>query len=98
METLGSTAQATVSAGDTADRLYWVLLGFLQTIMLVELVVLVRSDQWPTALQVAIIMAVTLAPVTLGSRLPVKIPSEFQILAITFVFASLFLGEIQRYY
>jgi hypothetical protein len=43
-------------------------------------------------------MAVTLAPVTLGSRLPVKILSEFQILAITFVFASLFLGEIQRYY
>jgi hypothetical protein len=98
METSGSTAQVTESAGGAADRLYWVLLGFLQTIMLVELVVLVRSDQWPTALQVAIIMALTLAPVTLGSKLPVKIPSEFQILAITFVFASLFLGEIQSYY
>jgi hypothetical protein len=98
MDTRGSTAHATASAGDTADRLYWVLLGILQTVMLVELVVLVSSNQWPTALQVAIIMALTLAPVTLRSKLPVKIPSEFQILAIGFVFASLFLGEIQSYY
>ena len=48
METGGSTTQVTQSAGDTAERIYWVLLGILQTVMLVELVVLVRSDQWPT--------------------------------------------------
>jgi len=66
--------------------------------MLVELVILVRAGQWLNGLQVTTIMALTLAPVALGSRLPVRIPPEFQMLAIAFVFASLFLGEIQRYY
>ena len=92
------TPQTSKPAEDTAGRLYWVLLAILQTIMLVELVVLLRAGQWRTALQVGIIMALTLAPVTLGSRLPVRIPFEFQILAVTFVFATLFLGEIESYY
>ena len=98
MDTSGPSPQPTETTADTAGPLYWVLLGVLQTIMLVELVVLLRASQWRTAWQVVIVMALTLAPVTLGSRLPVRIPSEFQILAVTFVFATLFLGEIESYY
>ena len=89
---------ATDPVPDTASRLYWLLLVVLQTIMLGELLILVRAGQWVNVLQVATIMALTLAPVVLGPRLPVRIPSEFQILAILFVFASLFLGEVQSYY
>jgi len=66
--------------------------------MLAELIGLLRGGQWVNAWQVATIMALTLAPVALGSRLPVRIPPEFQILTITFVFATLFLGEIGNYY
>ena len=89
---------ATDTVPDTASRLSWLLLVILQTVMLGELIVLVRAGQWVNVLQVSTIMALTLAPVVLGPRLPVRIPSEFQILAILFVFASLFLGEIQSYY
>jgi hypothetical protein len=98
MKTGGPSPRATEPTADVAGRLYWVLLAILQTIMLVELVLLLRANRWPTALQVGIIMGLTLAPVTLRSRLPVRIPSEFQILAILFVFASLFLGEVRNYY
>jgi hypothetical protein len=98
METDSSTKLATDPTQDVTGRLYWVLLAVLQGIMLAQLALLVRSNQWSTALQVVIIMALTLAPVALRSRLPVKIPSEFQILAILFVFASLFLGEVRDYY
>jgi hypothetical protein len=98
METGTSTEPATEPTADVAGRLYGVLLAVLQSVMLVELVLLVRGGQWRTALQVAIIMGLTLAPVALRSRLPVKVPAEFQILAILFVFASLFLGEIRNYY
>ena len=97
METGGPTKQAE-PAVDAVGRLYWVLLAILQAVMLVELALLVRASQWLTALQVVIIMALTLAPVALRSRLPVRIPAEFQILAIMFVFASLFLGEVRDYY
>ena len=83
---------------DPASRLSLVLLVILQVVMLAELIALLRAGQWVNVLQVATIMALTLAPVALGARLKVRIPPEFQILAITFVFASLFLGEIQSYY
>jgi hypothetical protein len=98
METGSSTKQATEPTAEIAGRLYWVLLAILQAVMLVELALLVRASQWVTALQVLIIMGLTLAPVALRSRLPVRVPAEFQILAILFVFASLFLGEIRNYY
>jgi hypothetical protein len=98
METGSSTKQATEPAAEIAGRLYWILLTILQAIMLVELVLLVRGSQWRTASQVGVIMGLTLAPVVLRSRLPVRVPAEFQILAILFVFASLFLGEIRNYY
>ncbi len=98
METHGSTDHTTEPTADVAGRLYWVLLAILQAVMLVELALLVRASQWVTALQVAIIMGLTLAPVAFRSRLPVRVPAEFQILAILFVFASLFLGEIRNYY
>jgi uncharacterized membrane protein YjdF len=83
---------------DAASRLSWALLIILQIVMLAELIVLLRAGQWVNVLQVATIMGLTLAPFALGSRLPVRIPPEFQILTIAFVFASLFLGEVQSYY
>jgi uncharacterized membrane protein YjdF len=98
METDRPPEQATEGARDVAGRLYWVLLAILQSTMLVELALLVRASQWLTASQVVIIMVLTLAPVVLRARLPVRIPAEFQILAILFVFASLFLGEVRDYY
>jgi uncharacterized membrane protein YjdF len=98
MERGNAKPRETEIGADPASRLPWILLAILQTIMLVELVVLLRAGQWLNGLQVATIMGLTLAPVALGSRLPIKIPPEFQMLSIAFVFASLFLGEIQSYY
>jgi hypothetical protein len=93
-----TSPEKTESLTDPAIPLYWGLLAILQAVMFVELVVLFLRGQWVNVLQVSTIMAVTLTPVVLGSRLPVRIPPEFQILAIAFVFASLFLGEVQSYY
>jgi hypothetical protein len=41
---------------------------------------------------------ITFLPVVLGQRFRVKIPSEFELLAVVFIFASLFLGEVEGYY
>jgi hypothetical protein len=70
----------------------------LQGIMAVELVALVLQQSWASGLWLLTIMAVTSAPVLLGQRLPVRIPAEYELLAIGFVFASLFLGEFHSYY
>ena len=70
----------------------------LQSIMAAELVMLLLQQSWASGLWLLAIMAVTGAPILLGSRLPVRIPAEYELLAILFVFASLFLGEFHSYY
>lgn len=83
---------------EPADRVYVGLLVILQAAMAVELVVLIVSQEWLNALLVLGIMALTLAPLVLAPRFDVRIPAEFQLTTVVFVFATLFLGEMLNYY
>lgn len=81
-----------------ADRVHrWVVIA-LQVVMAIELVVLLFEGQWMTAFTVSLIMAITAAPVVFRKSLPVNISPEFQLLAIVFMFAALFLGEVRNFY
>lgn len=83
---------------DLATRVHrWVLI-LLQVIMAVELILVFHERQWINAFLIMTIMAVTLSPAVLGRRFQVYIPPEFHLLAVVFVFAALFLGEIHSYY
>jgi uncharacterized membrane protein YjdF len=73
-----------------------IILAILQLIMAVQLVILFARQDWPQAAFVTGIMAMTIAPVLF--RMPVEMPSEIQIVAVLFVFATLFLGEVHDYY
>jgi hypothetical protein len=79
-----------------ARRAHLAILAILQLVMAVQLVLLLMRGDWPQAFFVAGIMVLTLAPLLF--RLPVDIPSEMQIVAILFVFATLYLGEVRDYY
>ena len=81
-----------------ADRIYWALLIVLQAAMGIEAVLLLIEQQWLNAALVLGIMAVVIAPAVIAPRLHVRIPAEFQALAVVFVFATLFLGETLNYY
>ena len=83
-------------AADPARRAHLIILAILQLIMAGQLVLLLVREDWLQAFLVVGIMALTLAPIVF--RLPVEIPSEIQIVAVLFVFATLFLGEVRDYY
>ena len=83
---------------DLPTRIHRGVLIVLQVVMAVELVLLVYEAHWVNAFLVMAIMAITLSPAALGRRFRVNVPPEFQVLAVVFVFAALFLGEIQSYY
>jgi uncharacterized membrane protein YjdF len=83
---------------DTATRIHRWLVIATSTIMGIEFVLGLLGAQWLNALLVLAIMFLVLAPSLLGPRLPVVIPSEFQILAVAFMFSALFLGEVRDYY
>jgi hypothetical protein len=70
----------------------------LKLILLAEATVAAWHQQWLTVGIVAGILAITFFPLLMAQRFRVFIPPEFEILAIIFVFASLFLGEVHGYY
>lgn len=69
-----------------------------EMILLVEAAVALWNQQWQTASITIGITLVTLIPLLMRQRFRVHIPPEFELLAIAFVFASLFLGEVHGYY
>ncbi len=79
-------------------RAHFAVLLFLQAIMAIQLVLLLLRKEWPQAFFVAGIMVVTIAPAVSRHRLNVEIPSEIELVAVLFVFATLFLGEVRDYY
>ena len=71
---------------------------FLQLTLLIGAILAVMQGRWLAATVTAGIIGVTLLPLVLGRRLAVHIPPEFEVLAVVFAYASLFLGEVHGYY
>lgn len=74
------------------------MLFVLLLVMASEFVLLVLRGAWLHVFLVGGIMILMLLPIVLKRRRLVEIPSELQILAILFIFATLFLGEVRDYY
>lgn len=81
-----------------AERAHRVIVLAIQVVLGVELVFLVRDQQWANVLLVLALLTITLTPLLLRSRVSLRIPPEFQLLAVIFVFAALFLGEVRSFY
>ena len=74
-------------------------LSFLiKAILFAEAAVAVWGQQWLTAAITVGIIMITLFPLLVAKRFHIFIPPEFELLAIIFIFASLFLGEVRGYY
>lgn len=71
---------------------------FLQVTLLVGVILFCFQGRWLTAAVTLAIIIVTLLPLILGRRFDVRIPPEFELLTVLFVYASLFLGEVHGYY
>lgn len=71
---------------------------FLQGVLVVGLGLSVWNRVWMNAFLVGTILLLTFWPAFVGRRFEIFIPPELEVVAIVFIFASLFLGEIQGYY
>jgi len=70
----------------------------LQLILVIGVAAAIWEKQWLAAVITSGIILLTLVPLLLSKRFRVYIPPEFVLLAITFIFASVFLGEVHGYY
>ena len=70
----------------------------LLLIMAVEWVLLLLDSRWLSMFLVTMIIAALVAPTIFRKKLDVEIPVEFHFTAVIFMTASLYLGEVQRFY
>lgn len=70
----------------------------LKLILAFGAVLLLIQGRFQAAIEVTVILCITFLPMVLGNRFKVRIPHEFESLAVVFVYLSLFLGEVQGYY
>jgi len=70
----------------------------LQGIIMIGLAFSIFERQWLNAAIIIGILVLTLLPRHLGRRFDVYIPPEFDLTAIAFIFAALFLGETRDFY
>ena len=70
----------------------------LKAILLVGAAGALWEQQWLTAAITIGIVLITFVPMLLTRRFNIVITAEFELLAIGFVFASLFLGEVRGFY
>ncbi len=83
---------------DAASKIKrWIVFAIV-TLMAIDLVVVVTERHWLSAFLILTIALLILLVTVFSDRLVVQIPSEFQVLALAFVFAALFLGEVRSYY
>ncbi|MBT8103027.1 MAG: hypothetical protein KJO95_08665 [Gammaproteobacteria bacterium] len=71
---------------------------FLQVTLLIGVALAAWQGRWLAAIATSGIIVVTFLPLILGRRFTVQIPPEFEVLAVVFIYASLFLGEVRGYY
>lgn len=75
----------------------WITLG-LQVVLIGGLALSAVQQQWMNVVLTAAVIVLTALPGIMERQFKVSIPAEFELLAILFVFASIFLGEVRGYY
>jgi hypothetical protein len=80
------------------NRFHRILVGVLLLMMVAEWIVLLIEQRWLSSFLVTFIIATLLSPGIFCKKMDVEIPAEFHITAVVFIFASLYLGEIQDFY
>ncbi len=70
----------------------------MQLTMLLGLFWALAQRRFELALMVSLIMAATFSPVWLSRKLEIHLPPEAELLAILFIYSSLFLGEFGDFY
>ncbi len=90
-----TTSDISDTLADRIDR--WISL-LLKIILAVGAVLEAMQGNWLNAVATTGVIIAAFFPMVVGYRFHVRIPAEFELLAVIFVYASLYLGELHGYY
>lgn len=78
--------------------LHRVVVGSIVTLMAIEAALLAFQEQWLSAATLLAFVVLTLLPTQFGRFFRISLPLDFQVAAVLFMFAALFLGEMRDFY
>ena len=81
--------------GENLGRL---VISLLRLVMAIAFMLAVYKQHWQDVFTIAGILILMFAPLVFNRTHIIKIPIEFELAAIVFAFASLYLGEVHAYY
>ncbi len=87
-----------MSTPDAATKIKRWIAAAIILLMTADFIFVVSEGRWLSAFLILCITLLILFTTVFAGRLAVRIPSEFEILALLFAFAALFLGEVRSYY
>jgi hypothetical protein len=79
-------------------QIHTLFIRILMVILAVEWVYLLIETQWLSLFLVSLIILTLFAPTLFKNKMDLELPAEFHFMAVIFVFASLYLGEVQEFY
>jgi hypothetical protein len=91
-------AAADSSNHDTSANYYARTTLVIQSLMVLGLAVFLWRHDWENVFLTVIVIALALFPAFLSSKYRIFVPAEFQLIAVGFVFLSLFLGSAGDFY
>jgi hypothetical protein len=90
-------ARTTKDADDSKSLYVWLTIG-IQAVMFVGLAWFAIRGDWENVFLTVLVIALTLGPAFLLRKSRVYLPPEFQLIAVGFIFLSLFLGSAADLY
>lgn len=79
-------------------QIHTIFIQILMIILTIEWAYLLYETQWLSLFLVSLIIITLFAPSLFKSKMDLELPAEFHFMAVIFVFASLYLGEVQEFY
>jgi len=99
--TARQTGKREIKGGTTwgsEERIYQWIIVTLQVFLVVGAILAIAEGQWMAGVITLGVVLITFLPVVLSRRFRIRIPPEFHSMAVVFIYASLFLGEVRGYY
>lgn len=82
----------------TGTKIHQYITIFLKATLIIGAGLALYQGRFQATAEILVILSITFLPLLLGKRFQVRIPHEFELFAVVFIYASLFLGEIHGYY
>lgn len=81
-----------------ADKVHYVIINVIRLTLIIAIGGSIFADDWTVLFVSSATFILTFLPKIFEKRYKIDLPVEFEIIAVLFIYASLFLGEVHGYY